>query len=32
MLYTIPGYIHTLLHTTYPAREGMRVWGMEHPR
>jgi len=24
--------VHTLLHTPYPAREGMRVWGMEHPR
>jgi len=23
--------VHTLLHTPYPAREGMRVWGMEHP-
>jgi len=21
--------VHTLLHTRYPAREGMRVWGME---
>jgi len=24
--------VHTLLRTPYPAREGMRVWGMEHPR